>query len=78
MATASCGKIGRASEEIEVEGNSEEMGDSGGTTDGVVVVETIAADVGRVNVDECVRAMGKCRETNSLLRCRYAVVEDGF
>ena len=44
----------------------------------VVGGETIAADVGRVNVYECVKALGKWRESNSLLRCGYAVVEDGY
>ena len=35
------------------------MGGSGGLMDGVVGGERIAADVGRVNVDECVEALGK-------------------
>ena len=60
MATASCGKRGRASEEeqTEEEDNSEEMGRNGGTMNGVVGGETIAADVGIVNVDECGKALG--------------------
>ena len=52
-------QLGRASDETEEEGNSEEMGGSGGTMDGVVGEETIAADAGRVNIDECVKALSK-------------------
>ena len=59
VVTASCGKRGRASEEAEDEGNSEEMGGSGGLMDGVVGGERIAADVGRVNLDECIEALVK-------------------
>ena len=54
------------------------MGGSDGMAEYVVCGEAIAMDVGRVKVDEFDEAGDKRRESNSLLRCKYAVVEDGY